>query len=249
MTAAEDVREKIQNLIIQKKESMNDLSLRIGKNQTYLFQYITRGSPRRLDEVTRKKLAQILDVPEQELTDIPLTPPLPGNSAIATIAADTITSFFKKKANTEIAATEEIENVTYIDILDVTACCGNGIENLSENVCGQWVIPVDNFRAISLSSNPRDIKMLCVSGDSMEPTLKDGDWVLADISRQTPESDGIYLLRLSTGLAVKRLQGSAVPNSIRILSDNERYKEENAKLSDITILGKIIYILKTEKVG
>lgn len=91
--------------------------------------------------------------------------------------------------------------------------------------------------------------MLRVSGDSMEPTLKDGDWILADISRKSPDSDGIYLLQLSTGLAVKRLQGSITPDTIIIKSDNPIYNPENANLKDVIILGRVIYILKTEKVG
>lgn len=143
----------------------------------------------------------------------------------------------------------QLSSTAKIDIIDVTACCGQGIEILGENISGQWILAADDFRAISLSSQPENVKMLKVKGDSMEPTLKDGDWVLADISRNFPESDGMYLLRLSTGLAVKRLQGSITPGSITIKSDNPKYDSANVQLSDITILGRIIYTLNAEKVG
>ena len=90
--------------------------------------------------------------------------------------------------------------------------------------------------------------MLRVKGDSMEPTLKDGDWVLVDISRTTPDSDGMFLLRLANGLAVKRIQ-CGFGNEIAILSDNKLYQPFNSTIDDATIVGKVVYTLKAEKVG
>ena len=165
--------------------------------------------------------------------------PLPAHMAGVNALSESLSSFFSPNPAATVS----------IDIISATACCGTGIENFAENTTGQWIISAEDFRAISLSSQPENIKMLKVRGDSMEPTLKDGDWVLADISRRTPESDGMYLLRLSTGLAVKRLQGSVSPDTITVKSDNPKYDAENAKLSDIAILGRIVYTLKSEKVG
>lgn len=233
MKNAEDIRKYIQNLIVEKKESLNDLSLKIGKNSTYLFQYINRKTPKRLDETTRKKLAQILKVPEQELTDLPLSLPFPGKLNI-------LEGLFAQNNST---------GTVQIDIISATACCGSGNEILAEDITGHWIIPQADFHTLPFSAAPDNIKMLRVSGDSMEPTLKDGDWILADISRKSPDSDGIYLLQLSTGLAVKRLQGSITPDTIIIKSDNPVYNPENANLKDVIILGRVIYILKTEKVG
>lgn len=76
-------------------------------------------------------------------------------------------------------------------MLDAVACCGTGIENLNENVNGKWLMPLIDFRQITMSA-PENIKMIKVKGDSMEPTLKEGDWVLVDISRISPDSDGLF---------------------------------------------------------
>lgn len=142
---------------------------------------------------------------------------------------------------------ENIDSVN-IDMLDATACCGEGIDNFQENVIGCWSMPINDYKSITVSSNPNKVKMLRVKGDSMFPTIKDGDWVLVDISYLSPDSDGMFLLYLSTGLAIKRLQGT-VTDEIVIKSDNPKYDNFNAKLADIRIVGKVIYTLNAEKVG
>lgn len=134
-----------------------------------------------------------------------------------------------------------------IEMIDATACCGNGIENFAENVIGFWQMPKEEYRAISTIA-PENIKMLRVYGDSMEPTLSDGDWVLVDISRNFFDSDGIFLIRLSTGLAVKRIQGT-LGTDVVICSDNAKYKPITASAREVVIVGKVIYTLKAEKVG
>lgn len=142
----------------------------------------------------------------------------------------------------------ESDNFVTIDILDAVACCGNGNENIQENVCGRWLMPLVDFRQITMSA-AEDVKMIKVKGDSMKPTLKDGDWVLVDISRITLDSDGLFLLRLTTGLAVKRIQ-CGLDNSINVLSDNPNYPPlPPTTLEDVPIVGKVIYTLTAEKVG
>ncbi|MCX4348382.1 MAG: LexA family transcriptional regulator [Alphaproteobacteria bacterium] len=143
---------------------------------------------------------------------------------------------------------QDDDNNIKIEMLDATACCGVGIDNFQENVIGLWSMPINDFKSISLSSTPENVKMLRVKGDSMSPTVRDGDWVLVDISYLSPDSDGMFLLYLSTGLAIKRVQGT-ISDEIVIKSDNPKYDNFNAKLTDVKILGKVIYTLKAEKVG
>lgn len=68
----DDIRKKIGRLINERGLNYAQVSLAIGKNIAYLQQYIKNGSPRRLGEVERQKLANILRVDEQELTDLVL---------------------------------------------------------------------------------------------------------------------------------------------------------------------------------
>ena len=139
------------------------------------------------------------------------------------------------------------QNSVNIEMINATACCGNGVENFAENVIGFWQMPKEEYRAISTIA-PDSVKMLRVFGDSMETTLSDGDWVLVDISRKSFDSDGIFLIRLSTGLAVKRIQGT-LGTDVVIYSDNPKYKPITASAREVFIVGKVIYTLKAEKVG
>lgn len=81
MEDTEEIRKKIARLIAERGLNFAKVSLSIGKNIAYIQQFIKNGSPRRLGEVERQKLARLLKVDEQELTDLPLK--VPSGSAAA----------------------------------------------------------------------------------------------------------------------------------------------------------------------
>lgn len=72
MDDTEEIRKKIARLINERGLNFAKVSLSLGKNIAYIQQFIKNGSPRRLGEVERQKLARLLKVDEQELTDLPL---------------------------------------------------------------------------------------------------------------------------------------------------------------------------------
>ena len=225
----------INDLLNQRKISQNDFAQKIKWNQARVSELL---SDKR--DIPVSKLYDIANFFQIDLGQ--LTAYNSGKSTLIPVPTklNILEGLFAKNNST---------GTVQIDIISATACCGSGNEILAEDITGHWIIPQADFHTLPFSAAPNNIKMLRVSGDSMEPTLKDGDWILADISRKSPDSDGIYLLQLSTGLAVKRLQGSITPDTIIIKSDNPVYNPENANLKDVIILGRVIYILKTEKVG
>lgn len=233
MESIQDIKDKVGRLVEEKGLSYNNISLSLGKNPSYLQKFVKEASPRRLPEDFRRGLSLILNVEEQELTDLPILAPIPAHLAGIGEVAGKITSLFVKKDD------------AIIDIIDATACCGDGIENLPEKVCGHWKLPVQEFKSIT-SSNPNNIKMLRVQGDSMQPTINEGDWVWVDISNNYVSSDGIYLLRMATGLAVKRLQSGL--SNIVIKSDNSSYSDITAEVGEVNIIGKVVYILNGRRV-
>lgn len=72
MESTEEIRKKIARLINERGLNYAKISLQLGKNIAYIQQFIKNGSPRRLGEIERHKLAEILKVDEQQLTDLPL---------------------------------------------------------------------------------------------------------------------------------------------------------------------------------
>lgn len=92
-----------------------------------------------------------------------------------------------------------------------------------------------------LKASPSQLRIMTVEGDSMEPTLFDGDTVLVDMTRKAPSPPGIFVLDDGMGLVAKRLQH--VPNSdppaVRVISDNKHYPEYERSSEEINIVGRI----------
>ena len=62
-----DPRERLSELAQQKGSSLAALSRMLGRNSSYLQQYITKGSPRKLEEEDRRRLAEFFGIGESEL--------------------------------------------------------------------------------------------------------------------------------------------------------------------------------------
>src|SRR6478609_9559922 len=59
-------RERLSQLASERGSSLAALSRMLGRNGTYLQQFITKGSPRKLEEDDRRKLAQFFGVSERD---------------------------------------------------------------------------------------------------------------------------------------------------------------------------------------
>ena len=84
---------------------------------------------------------------------------------------------------------------------------------------------------------------LHVHGDSMQPTLNDGDMVVCD-SLGWDKSDGIFAIRLNGNGYVKRLQ--VVNGKVLIKSDNPNYETITEPLDSnaMSVIGKVRLIIK-----
>lgn len=238
MKTQDEVRTFIVDKLNEKKIAMNKASLLIGKQNSYLHQFITKKVPKRLPEIPRKKLALLLKVEEQELTDIDLSAPdfeppfITAAGKIYDTAANTLKKVFTPSS-------------VNIDIVDATACCGNGTENITEKRIGALNIPLQEFKEIT-SVAAEHVKLIRASGDSMTPTINDGDRVWVDVSNNFFSSDGIYLIRVASSIALKRIQIS--PAGLTVKSDNPIYGDFPLTEDGCQILGKAIYIWNGRRV-
>ena len=90
----------------------------------------------------------------------------------------------------------------------------------------------------------KNLMLLNVIGDSMFPTIEEGDSVLIDESRRAPRSGRVYGLRTLDGPLVKRLrkrQGRWWADS-----DNGEYKPRLMREDDQT-LGQVVWWAHTEE--
>src|SRR5262245_1564532 len=65
--AAVDPRERLLELATERRVSLAQLSALIGRNASYLQQFVRKGSPRKLEEGDRATLARFFGVSEAEL--------------------------------------------------------------------------------------------------------------------------------------------------------------------------------------
>ncbi|MBQ7659393.1 MAG: S24 family peptidase [Alphaproteobacteria bacterium] len=209
----EQIRTHIDDLIRKKGKNYRSLSLQIGKNEAYLHQYINKGSPLRLPEEQRRKLAEILDVDEQELTDIKLPKTIFSNAPHTPTALIEMVSFEGKNSPT----------------------------------IGFMSLPLTDFRNMT-ASDPSSVKMLRVAGDSMSPTLKNGDYVLADFSCNAYSTDGLYLIAGKDYYAIRRVQQIS-PSELMLISDNANYKPVSLSAKKVDVAAKVVFCFKAEKIG
>ncbi len=105
--------------------------------------------------------------------------------------------------------------------LSLHASAGTGIQNEEVEVLETVQIPRFFFRT---PQNPDHLKLITVVGDSMEPTLHDGDHILIDTSA-TATIDGIYAVIIGDEIFVKRLQ-FRLDGTVKIISDNPAYEPQ-----------------------
>lgn len=131
-----------------------------------------------------------------------------------------------------------------LDVVDAVACCGNGHVNFDTHIIGQQMLTVTALHQIT-TVDPKNIKILKVVGDSMEPTISNNDFVWVDISCQTPTGDGIYMFCIGDMLVVKRVQINPFDKSVQILSDNPKYQPIHANnYQFVKTVGRVISFTK-----
>lgn len=136
------------------------------------------------------------------------------------------------------------DNNYNIDLLNVRAGAGEGIYNYVIETVDTISLDKSFFRT---PINTNKIKGIQVDGDSMEPTLRDGDYVLIDENINFG-TNGIYAIQYGGQILIKRLQFK-MDGTILIISDNDKYDKEvfNPKENQLPFQVLGIKILSIQK--
>lgn len=93
---------------------------------------------------------------------------------------------------------------------------------------------------------PSELSIITVSGDSMSPTLVDGDEVLvdpADVAQGV--RDGIYVLRRDDQLMVKRVALTPNAGALAIISDNPAYPTwRDCAPGSVDVLARVVWFAR-----
>lgn len=208
----DEARQALDELISSRKGcTYSGISRLLGRNVSYIQQYIRKGSPRYLDEKDRNILARFFGVDERVLG----APPYRSAPVV---------------------------ELVQIPVLDVEASAGHGALAELESKSGQFGFDEGWLRKLT-PSKASSLSIIHVHGDSMEPTLNDGDEVMVDLGDgQSRLRDGIYVLRMDDALNVKRVAIEPQGRRISVLSDNPAYPSwRGLERRAINIVGRVLW--------
>ena len=149
-----DPRERLTELARERGTSLAALSRMLSRNPTYLQQYITKGSPKKLEEQDRRVLAKFLGVDEMELGGL------------------------KENSYAHPNRGDWVE----VPRLDVDASAGPGAAGAEDKVFDAFRFSRRWLAEQGLDGS--NLSAIRVVGDSMEPLLREGDEVLVDCREQ-----------------------------------------------------------------
>lgn len=112
-----------------------------------------------------------------------------------------------------------------------------GSHEAQEDINDHDYIILDNMFVQYLNIDHTNTELIVVTGDSMEPTIKNGSLVFIDRSKIDDTLNGIYAFSHSTGLYIKRIK--EIDGLYHVISDNAEYETQITSKEDIQIIGKV----------
>ncbi|HAF42120.1 MAG TPA: peptidase S24 [Sphingobium sp.] len=216
MDDSQDARIALDRLIAERGENYADLSRLIGRNPAYIQQFIKRGTPRKLDENDRRVLARYFGVAEAMLGAAAVeAPPPPRVRALPSVVA--------------------------VPRLALGASAGVGTLDEDERAAG--VMAFDARWLRHLGVRPQHVSIIRVDGESMAPTLSDGDDIMVDHDDAAERlRDGVYVLRLDGVLMVKRIAIGPLRGRFSVVSDNPHYPDwADIDPALVDIVGRVVW--------
>lgn len=140
------------------------------------------------------------------------------------------------------APSGEARDQVRVPQLDVGASAGPGALTGNEPLRSHVGFDERWLRSL-VGGDVRQLSMIRVEGDSMAPTLADGDEILVDWGDAAERlRDGIYVLRRDDTLVVKRIALDPSGRRAAIRSDNENYPSwADCDLGSIDLVGRVVW--------
>lgn len=141
----------------------------------------------------------------------------------------------------ELGAPPPAHNIQMVPRMVLGASAGPG--GLGEDGEPAGRFGFDSAWLRKLGAKPDALSIIQVQGDSMMPTLQDGDDIMVDRKDTGGRlRDGVYVIRLDDTLMVKRLKVGAKKAQIEVISDNTSYPPiEISGVSRLEIVGRVVW--------
>jgi len=218
LPAGDPVRRAVRDALDAAGLTLKQASQALGRNDAYLQQFLYRGTPRRLPEAVRLRLAALAGADADRFLDHDLRA-LHGDSAPSGIA---------------------------VPLFEVSAAAGGGRTGDEPTDSSALSFPPSLLRRIT-AAPANGLRLITISGDSMAPTLEHGDMVMIDTNRTVPSPPGIFILDDGVGLVAKRVDAipNTRPQMLRLSSDNAAYSNYQRRIDEVRILGRVVWFARS----
>lgn len=199
---------------------------------------------RQREKLTRKAFAARVGVKEGKVQAIETGAQRVDHETLAAISDcfEVSANWLLKGGIDEESDSNPASSFVQIPRYTVSASAGNSGSFISE--------PMDiTYYAFSLQwikrrgLDPKELQIIEVKGDSMEPKLWDGDLILIDRTQNEPRDGRAFVVRVWDEFVVKKVQITG-QSAISLISANSEYPPRELKLPlddrDFQIIGQVV---------
>lgn len=131
-----------------------------------------------------------------------------------------------------------------LPVYDIRFAAGAGAVNYEETPIDYHLLSMSFLR--SLTDAPLTmLGMFQASGDSMEETIHNRDWVVTDLRFNRLVNPGIYALVFEGEGLIKRVSRHLETGAVTLISDNRRYEPQIIKKPDrLQVVGRVILSIR-----
>jgi len=124
---------------------------------------------------------------------------------------------------------------------DIAAGAGPGPQIFDEGNVGQLAFS-RSWLWYEMNLRGKDLAVIRCKGDSMTPTLNDGDALLLALGPQPFAEGSVYVIKVDGNLMVKRVRVTAA--GVTLISDNPDYPPQDIpkdQLNALEIIGRVVW--------
>lgn len=136
----------------------------------------------------------------------------------------------------------ENDEFEYIPVFDTEVCAGNGVDAFEHAPIYRHAFRKNWLKFHGFTAS--NLAIIKIKGDSMEPILTNGEYVVINRESKEPKTGRIFVVRIGTELLAKlievQLNGNIVLKSKNSFYDNIVVSEQDMAASGFEIVGEIV---------
>lgn len=223
MKTSTEIRRENLNILIERYGSIANLNAQLGRN---------------------RKDATLSQIRKGSVHSGTGRPRIMGDTMAREIETKLSLGYGWMDADHSNEAFPEDDDLIYLRRLNVSACCGaSGVQNYEDEayvdlmgVSRPW------FQENISKIREQGYELITASGDSMEPTFRNGDLIVVDRQDRDLKRDGVFCVLVDGDLYVKRVQ--RIPGAVLFISDNSLYRPFEIPIKEVEfrlqVLGRVV---------